>query len=233
MLKGPMSSLAPDSKKVDILLKQAVSLADSLSIAFNTTSGVPDPTVFLNPTRRISGSSSNNIAEVGTLVLEWTRLSDISGDKKYAELAQKGESYLLNPTGSPEAWPGLVGSDVRIQDGTFLNSNGGWSGGTDSFYEYLIKMYQYDPEAFAEYKDRWVLAADSTMAHLASHPTSRKDLTFLSQYSGQTTYPVSSHCKLIRNRATSHSRYGLLADARDLGQWPALQAATSSSEAFC
>ncbi|POR37365.1 alpha-1,2-Mannosidase [Tolypocladium paradoxum] len=193
LLKGPMKSLVPDSSKVDVLLKQAESLADSLSIAFNTTSGVPDPTLFLNPIKRISGSSSNNIAEVGTLVLEWTRLSDISGNKKYGELAQKGESYLLNPTGSPEAWPGLVGSDVSTKDGTFINSNGGWSGGSDSFYEYLIKMYQYDPEAFAKYKDRWVLAADSTIAHLASHPTSRKDLTYLSQYSGQRTTPVSSH----------------------------------------
>ncbi|KND88626.1 putative mannosyl-oligosaccharide alpha-1,2-mannosidase 1B [Tolypocladium ophioglossoides CBS 100239] len=193
MLKGPMKSLVRDSSKVDVLLKQAESLADSLSIAFDTASGVPDPTVFLNPTRRISGSSSNNIAEVGTLVLEWTHLSDLSGNKKYGELAQKGESYLLHPTGSPEAWPGLVGSDVSTKDGSFLNSNGGWSGGSDSFCEYLIKMYQYDPKTFAEYKDRWVLAADSTIAHLASHPTTRKDLTYLSQYSGSRTIPVSSH----------------------------------------
>lgn len=195
LLKGPFSGLVKDAAKVQKLLDQAKSLADSLSIAFNTTSGVPQPTVYLNPTRRHGNSSSNNIAEVGTLILEWTRLSDLSGDGKYAQLAEKAESYLLRPTGSPEAFPGMVGGDVSIADGKFINSDGGWSGGTDSFYEYLIKMYQYDPAKYGEYKDRWVLAADSTIKYLASHPTSRKDLTFLSQYSGQKTIPVSTHRK--------------------------------------
>ncbi len=195
LLKGPFSGLVKDAAKVQNLLDQAKSLADSLSIAFNTTSGVPQPTVYLNPTRRHGNSSSNNIAEVGTLILEWTRLSDLSGDGKYAQLAEKAESYLLRPTGSPEAFPGMVGGDVSIADGKFINSDGGWSGGTDSFYEYLIKMYVYDPAKYGEYKDRWVLAADSTIKYLASHPTSRKDLTFLSQYSGQKTIPVSTHRK--------------------------------------
>ncbi|PHH88915.1 hypothetical protein CDD83_6895 [Cordyceps sp. RAO-2017] len=193
LLKGPMSNLPIERRKVDVLLRQAQTLADTLSIAFETESGVPDPGLFLNPTRRNSGSSENSLAEAGTLVLEWTRLSDQSGSAKYGQLVQRAESYLLRPTGSPEAWPGLVGSSIATADGTFQNSDGGWSGGTDSFYEYLIKMYQYDPEAFGEYRDRWVLAADSTMEHLASHPSTRRNLTFLAQYSGQTIDPVSTH----------------------------------------
>ncbi|XP_044716127.1 glycosyl hydrolase family 47 protein [Hirsutella rhossiliensis] len=175
LLKGPMRNLKLDSRKVQTLLKQAESLADTLSFAFDTPSGIPDSAVFLNPSKRTSGSNENSLAEAGTLVLEWTRLSDLTG----------------NP--NPEPWPGLVGNTLSTADGSFLNSDGGWSGGTDSFYEYLMKMYQYDPEAYGEYKERWVLAADSTMKHLASHPTSRKDLTYLSQFSGQTLDPVSTH----------------------------------------
>lgn len=190
-----MSNLKVDYGKVETLLKQAESLADTLSFAFDTPSGVPDSAVFLKPTKRISGSKENSIAEVGTLVLEWTRLSDLTGNPKYGELVDKAESHLLRPRGSPEAWPGLVGTTVSTENGEFLDSDGGWSGGTDSFYEYLIKMYQYDPKAYGHYKQRWVLAADSTMKHLASHPTSRKDLTFLSQFSGQRVEPVSTHCK--------------------------------------
>lgn len=139
---------------------------------------------------------------MGTLVLEWTRLSDLTGNPKYAKLVDKCESYLLHPTGAPEAWPGLVGDSISTKDGKFLNSNGGWSGGTDSFYEYLIKMYVYDPKAYGVYRDRWIAAADSTMAHLASHPTSRKELTFLNQYSGQNTEPVTGH----RKRHTRHTQ---------------------------
>lgn len=199
MLTGPFSGLARNHTLVHNLLTQAESLANGLKVSFNTTSGVPDPTVYFNPTYRNSGAGSNNVAEIGTLVLEWTHLSDLTGNPLYGQLAQKGESYLLNPTGSPEAWPGLVGTFVSTSNGQFEDSNGSWSALSDSFYEYLIKMYLYDPKTFGEYKDRWVLAADSTIAHLASHPTTRKDLTFLSQYSGPTTSPQSGHCKLPRH----------------------------------
>lgn len=192
-----MKDLASDSDKVDALLEQAMSIADSLSVAFSTKSGVPDGDVILNPTPQKSGNTGNGPAGAGTLVLEWTRLSDLTGDDKYAKLAQKAEEYLLRPTGSPEAFPGLVGSSISVETGEFLDSVGGWGGGIDSFYEYLIKMYLYDSGAFGEYKERWVLAADSTMKHLRSHPTSRKDLTFLAGYnessitanSGHRTYP--------------------------------------------
>lgn len=149
----------------------------------------------LNPKPSISGTSSSGLAEMGTLILEWTRLADLTGNQTYAKLAEKCEMHLLKPKGAPEAWPGLPGDSISTKDGKFLNSNGGWSGGTDSFYEYLIKMYLYDPAAYGLYKERWIAAADSTIEHLASHPTSRKDLTFLNQYSGQTTDPVTGHRK--------------------------------------
>jgi mannosyl-oligosaccharide alpha-1,2-mannosidase len=203
LLKNAYSHLAPDDESlVDALLDQATVLADSLSIAFDTPSGVPDPQIFLNPKPRINGSTRNNIAEVGTLILEWTRLSDLTGDTKYVELVKKAQTYMVKPTGSPEAFPGLVGTYLNIEDGTFLDSNGGWSGLTDSFFEYLIKMYLYDPKEFAEYKERWILAADSTIEFLASHPSTREDLTFLSQYRGQKTIPSSSHCMLLRYLST-------------------------------
>lgn len=205
LLKGPMVNLvdSANSKYVDALLKQAATLADSLSIAFDTPSGVPDDAVFLNPTRRIGGSATNGPAGFGTLVLEWTRLSDLTGNKTYAKLAQKAQSYLVDPTGVPEAYPGLVGYNVGINDGKFQDQNGGWGGGIDSFYEYLIKMYLYAPDEFSHYKDRWVTAADSTMKYLASHPTSRPDLTFLAEHSGKTINHWSGHCKSIDRTARS------------------------------
>lgn len=192
---------------MDSILKQAISLADSLKFAFDTPSGIPDPIIVLNPEPRLNGSTRNNIAEVGTLVLEWTRLSDLTGDPIYAELAQKAESYLITPT--PEAgepFPGLTGTFVSIEDGSFVDGNGGWGGYTDSFYEYLIKMYLYDPEEFFLYKERWVAAADSTIEYLASSPTSREDITFLAQYRGTQLVPTSSHCKPCTIPAVSSKR---------------------------
>ncbi|KAK5987782.1 Mannosyl-oligosaccharide alpha-1,2-mannosidase [Cladobotryum mycophilum] len=193
LLTGPFAYLDIDHSLVKNLLTQAVNLAESLKVSFDTPSGIPDPTVYLNPTKRNSGSSNNNIAEIGTLVLEWTRLSDLTHNPLYAQLAQKGENHLLQPKGQPEAFPGLIGTFVSTKDGTFLDSSGGWSAYDDSYFEYLIKMYLYDPKAFKLYKDRWVLAADSTIKYLASHPTTRKDLTFLSSYNGKQTNPNSGH----------------------------------------
>jgi len=72
---------------------------------------------------------------------------------------------------------------------------GGWAGGDDSFYEYLIKMYVYDSSSFGAYKDRWVAAADSSIQYLASHPSSRPDLTFLAQYDGTQRIFESEHRK--------------------------------------
>ena len=108
--------------------------------------------------RSTDGASTNGLATIGTLVLEWTRLSDLTGNASYASLAQKAQSYLLDPQSAPgiddEPWPGLLGSDVNITSGLFVDSQGGWNGGNDSFYEYLLKQYIYDSQRFEEYKDR-------------------------------------------------------------------------------
>ncbi|KAF7562728.1 hypothetical protein G7046_g1385 [Stylonectria norvegica] len=193
LLNGPKSNLAHGSD-ISILLKQAASLADGLKIAFDTPSGVPDGVVIFSPKKRQGGSATNSIAGFGTLVLEWTRLSDLTGNPEYANLTQRAEEYILRPKpAKSEPFPGMVGHQVSLKDGTFQDASGGWGGGTDSYYEYLIKMYLYDPDNFGEYKERWIAAADSTIKYLASHPSSRKDLTFLAGYTGTTTHPSSGH----------------------------------------
>ncbi|KAI9750233.1 MAG: hypothetical protein M4579_006552 [Chaenotheca gracillima] len=193
LLKGPLAHLANDTSKVDALLSQSVKLADSLKFAFDTPSGIPANNLYFT-NQSTDGSPSNGLATIGTLVLEWTRLSDLTGDDEYATLSQKGESYLLKPEPSTsEPFPGLVGTNVNISNGQFADATGGWNGGDDSFYEYLIKMFIYDPTRFETYKDRWIAAADSTIASLASHPSSRPDITFLSSFVGTSLVNSSEH----------------------------------------
>ncbi|PVH93200.1 glycoside hydrolase family 47 protein [Periconia macrospinosa] len=191
-LTGPLADLADNKTNVEQLLKQSENLANAMSFAFETESGVPYNG--LNFADRSTDGGPNGLATTGTLVLEWVRLSDLSGNKTYAELTEKAESYLLNPQpASSEPWPGLVGTNIDPTTGKFLDASGGWVGGTDSFYEYLIKMYVYDPERYAQYKERWVLAVDSTIEHLTSHPASRPDLTFVAMYNGQNLRLISQH----------------------------------------
>lgn len=191
-LKGPLSNLAANATAVDEVLKQVQRLANNLAYAFDTPTGIPQNNlIFPNST---DGSTTNGIATIGTLVLEWTHLSDLTGDQTYAELSQKGESYLLAPQpASSEPWPGLIGTNVNLTTGLFQDAFGGWVGGDDSFYEYLIKMYVYDSAKYSNYKDRWILAADSSIAHLASNPSTRPDVTFLAEFDGQELIFQSEH----------------------------------------
>lgn len=205
-MTGPVQSLSKNETRVASLLSQAQHLADLLSVAFSTESGVPINDLDWSPPRGQS-VSTNGIATIGTLVLEWTRLSDKTGIDKYAQLSQKGESYLLDPQPAlGEPFPGLLGTNVDVNNGSFVDSVGSWGGGDDSFYEYLIKMYVYDNSRFGEYKDRWVKAIDSSIKYLASNPTTRPDVTFLAGwYSADELFYSSQHCKWSSNRGVYRS----------------------------
>lgn len=191
LLKGPMANLVNDTSKVDTLVTQSQKLADVLKFAFDTPSGVPHNDFDLT-SHKFNSYATNGLAAAGTLALEWTRLSDLTGNQEYARLSQKAQSHLLHPQPtSSEPFPGLVGSNIDLASGNFSDAAVSWNGGADSFYEYLIKMYVYDPSRFGFYKDRWVAAAQSAKKHLASHPSSRPELTFLASYN-QGRYGLSS-----------------------------------------
>ncbi|KAF4445821.1 hypothetical protein F53441_10466 [Fusarium austroafricanum] len=169
-------------------------LSDRLSIAFDTPSGIPDDEIIFNPQLRRYGNIDNSITCFGTLVLEWTRLSDLTGNQTYAKLAQRAQDHLIHPkTNQPFTLPGLVGTYVKLKDGYFEDYQAGWGGGSDSYYEYLIKMYAYDPVAFAKYGESWIQAAESSMLYLASSPSTRPDLAFLGEMRGNVLIPISSH----------------------------------------
>jgi mannosyl-oligosaccharide alpha-1,2-mannosidase len=193
LLTGPAAKLVSDKSLVDTLLTQAQSLADSLSYAFETPSGVPYNNLHLN-SRGNDGSTTNGLATTGSLILEWTRLSDLTGNKTYGQLAQKAESYLLNPQPAwTQPFPGLVGSNIDISSGHFIDDYVTWNGGDDSFYEYLIKFFVYSPSRFSEYRDRWLAAANSTLEHLLSRPVPQPDLTFVNIWDNGTVISTSEH----------------------------------------
>jgi mannosyl-oligosaccharide alpha-1,2-mannosidase len=167
-------------------------LANNLSFAFETPTGIPWNTLFFN--NRSNDGTKNGLATVGTLILEWVRLADLSGNATYATLVEKAESHLLHPSpASSEPFPGLLGMDIDPLTGLFQDAVGGWVGGADSFYEYLIKMWIYDPSRYAELKERWIVAAESTIANLTSHPSSRPDLTFVALFNGTRLLLRSQH----------------------------------------
>ena len=122
LLQGPLSELSSNPSAVESLLAQSKSLADSLKFAFDTPTGIPANDIFLT-TRSTGGATSNGLATTGSLQLEWQRLSDLTGDPEYSILAQKAETYLLNPQPAwAEPFPGLVGTRIDITNGLFLDA---------------------------------------------------------------------------------------------------------------
>jgi mannosyl-oligosaccharide alpha-1,2-mannosidase len=191
-LSGSLAHLADDPADVAALLEQSINLANNLSYAFETPSGVPWNV--LNLTTRGNDGEPNGLATVGTLILEWVRLADLTGNTTYATLVERAESYLLSPSpASSEPFPGLLGMQIDPVSGQFLDAYGGWIGGADSYYEYLLKMYIYDPSRYQALLDHWIVAADSTISYLTSHPSSRPDLTFVAAFNGTELQLVSEH----------------------------------------
>lgn len=193
LLSGPAANLVSDKSKVDALLSQAQVLADTLSYAFETPSGVPYNNLLIN-NRSNDGSTTNGLATTGSLIIEWTHLADLTGNDTYAQIAQKAESYLIHPQPSwAEPFPGLVGSTIDIATGEFTDNYVTWNGGDDSFYEYLIKFFVYDPSRFSEYRDVWLAAANSTLENLLSHPAPKPELTFVNIWDNGTLISTSEH----------------------------------------
>ncbi|KAF2433600.1 glycoside hydrolase [Tothia fuscella] len=178
--------MVKDPNDIKVLVTKAKQLADRLSIAFNTTSGVPYNELnweMNGPDKPLDyATTTNNLATVGTLILEWTRLSALTNNDRYKHLAHNAEMFLLLPTSwgatdggktkdIVEPFPGLVGFDIFIKNGTFKNGYGSWSGGADSFYEYLLKMWMYNASpSNLIFRDRWIKAVESSMRNVASHP---------------------------------------------------------------
>ncbi|KAJ8608233.1 hypothetical protein MRB53_039764 [Persea americana] len=182
LLNGPFSHLAKLKTLRKRLYEQMVALGNVLSCAFVNDKGIPvdwvDPLVC-----EVESTGMNTIAGVGTLILEFARLADLTENATYAKLAERAEDYLLTP--QPEEMefaPGLLGSHISIESGNMTNVRGSWGALSDSYYEYLIKAYLYNSSKYKKYLQRWLLAADSTIQYVASHPYGHPEWTLLPEW---------------------------------------------------
>jgi mannosyl-oligosaccharide alpha-1,2-mannosidase len=100
----------------------------------------------------------------------------------------------MNPTPKDlEQYAGLVPIKINAVSGSFLKDMVTWGSSGDSFYEYLLKMYVYDPKSYEEYRGRWIQAADSTIKYLASSPRTVPNIAFIGKYEATGFIPESGH----------------------------------------
>jgi hypothetical protein len=139
------------------LLRLALDLAQRLLPAFYTATGMPYPRVNLRhgiPFYRNSpfnhGSDSDNSnpdegpevtetcsAGAGSLVLEFTVLSRLTGDPRFEQLAKRAFWAVWDRRSAI----GLIGAGVDAENGQWIGPYSGIGAGSDSFFEYALKTY--------------------------------------------------------------------------------------------
>lgn len=127
-----------------ILLTKATELGDLLYTGFNTANGMPVDFIDFDQAKlgnQLAVEQRVVSASPGTLSLEMTRLSQITGNPKYYT-AISGVMNLLfinqNKTNVPGLWPTMVSmANKDVVTGTQFTL----AGGADSLYEYLPKMH--------------------------------------------------------------------------------------------
>ncbi|OCF71491.1 mannosyl-oligosaccharide 1,2-alpha-mannosidase [Kwoniella mangroviensis CBS 8886] len=128
-----------------LLVERAEDLANVLGKAFDTVSGLPagriDPGL---PEGEMIHLSTVSIAEVGSMSLELIRLSQVTNDRKWFDLAQRAMEYLEERVIPRSTQTPLI--PMWFQPDTALEhiQSGGFTFGglADSYYEYLIKTYK-------------------------------------------------------------------------------------------
>jgi mannosyl-oligosaccharide alpha-1,2-mannosidase len=154
-----------------ILLAKAIELGDTLYAAFDTPNRMP--VKFLNygaayrgrqvAMERMSGASG------GTLCLEFTRLSQLTGDPKYYDATERIKKFFYkwqDRTAIPGIWPNRINWRDEVMDAKFF----GIGAGMDSMYEYLPKMHIALGGLDAEYEEMTIKALDTIKRRMLFRP---------------------------------------------------------------
>lgn len=118
------------------LLALAQDLGNRLLPAYNSPTGMPY--VYVNLRTGAARGEETNPAEVGTLLLELGTLSKLTGNPVYY---QKAKAALVAVYDRRSAI-GLVGDAINVRTGKWTSFNANINGGSDSYYEYLLKAWK-------------------------------------------------------------------------------------------
>jgi mannosyl-oligosaccharide alpha-1,2-mannosidase len=129
--------------KYPILLKKAIELGEMLYVAFDTPDRMPVTRWNWREAYRGTDQRAGSMtlsAEIGSLTVEFTRLSQLTGDPRYYDAVQRITDHLQaaqNRTSIPGLWP----MAFNVYELDFHRGNTFTMGGmADSLYEYIPKV---------------------------------------------------------------------------------------------
>lgn len=141
-LGGLLSAYDVSGQRYHVLLHKAVELGDFLYMAFDTPNRTPVPHFSWKQYLEapIEASRSTCIADIGSLSLEFTRLSQLTGDDKYFDAVQRLTDHFERTQMQTE-FPGLWPTTVDAKEFEFKSGEFSLGPLADSMYEYLPKMH--------------------------------------------------------------------------------------------
>jgi mannosyl-oligosaccharide alpha-1,2-mannosidase len=181
-LGGLLAAYDLSDGKYRILLDKARDLGEMLYSAFDTPHRMPQTRWEWKKTAlgsEIQPSTNTLLAEIGSLTVEFTRLSQLTGDFRYFDAVQRiaeEMEYYQNTTNIPGLWPTIVNAkEISFQYNHFT-----MGGMADSTYEYLPKQYMMLGGRDQKYKHMYEEAIDTAKRHLFFRPLvpSNEDLLF-------------------------------------------------------
>lgn len=183
----------------DVLMRdRAEELAQLIMPAFDTATGVPVGRIRLDderdkPFAPPQTQGSTVLAEAGSLLLEFTRLWQVTGNRTYFDRVQRTTDWLDRnmTTGRIETlFPALLFPERAMSHGTVS-----FGGMADSYYEYLIKGYQLLGGRLSQYSRMYSDAIDGAKKLLITQVETVPgvNLTIIGQLSGVTYVAKQEH----------------------------------------
>ncbi|KAH6845302.1 glycosyl hydrolase family 47-domain-containing protein [Chaetomium sp. MPI-CAGE-AT-0009] len=163
---------AYDLSQESVLLDKAIELGDMLHAAFDTPNHMPANSFHFQTAKegKLVASGHESSAAVGTLSLEFTRLSQLTGDSKYYH-AIDGIKKELERTQDTTSLPGMWPIFVDLQNNFFTPGTSFSLGASaDSAYEYLSKMHALLGGLDPAYEKMHTKAMATAAKHLLFRP---------------------------------------------------------------
>ncbi|KAJ3920511.1 seven-hairpin glycosidase [Lentinula edodes] len=186
---GLLSAYELSGKQHQILVDKAKEVADKMAYAWQTLPNqtIPFGEIWFSDNTAVVDTS--NIAEAGTLDIEWSRLSLYTGNDTYTKLTEGSVRTIANLV---TPLPGLAPQGIDPSSNTFVGDYLTWGGGSDSYFEYLIKyprVTNTDDNLFA---DTWHAAVDSSISAMARKSTVG-NYTYIADWDEGELIHVGSH----------------------------------------
>ena len=142
-LGGLISAYELSDKKYKVLLNKARELADILYTAFDTPNRMPMTRWTWRKSAeggRVEAGETTLTAELGSLILEFTKLTQLTGDAKYFDAVQRINIQLQSVqhnSSLPGMWPVVINARTMEMPSNHFTL----SGMADSTFEYLPKQH--------------------------------------------------------------------------------------------